>query len=270
MSNEFHHKRRYSAYFMAPLWIALAVCGMGVAFLLGGYLIADDWSRQDKQTLETYKTVSPSSALALAADAVKHDRVEFGVYRDLLRAALAEQEAGARQAAWRSIRDVLEYGGAFADDLRAELKKMAPQVFITTTTNSAGVAAGSSLERELRDGGKTVVDREALDPAQISESKVFCYSADTCKDAKALVAVLRSKGYSLNDADTSIRAQDNSSDEATMLYDAKVIRIVLMDPKESLSAPSASLGPGPGPGKKPSSGKVARHASRKPTEVAHQ
>jgi len=39
MSNEFKHTQRYSRYFMAPVWIALALCGMVLAFLLGGYLI---------------------------------------------------------------------------------------------------------------------------------------------------------------------------------------------------------------------------------------
>jgi len=242
MSNEFKHGQRHSRYFMAPVWIALALCGMVLTFLLGGYLIADDWSRQDKKTLDAYKLVSPSSALELAAEAVKHDRIEFGVYRDLLRAALTEQEAGAREAAWRSIRDVLQYGGAFADDLRAELKKMAPQVFITTTTSPAGVAAGTLLEKELRDGGKTIVDRQALDPAQISESKVSCYSADTCKDAKAFVPVLLSKGYNLREADATSRAEDISSDEATTLYNAKIIRIVLADPKQTPAAAQTSGG----------------------------
>jgi len=268
VSNEFHHKRRYSRYFMAPVWIALAVCGMGAAFLLGGYLIADDWSRQDKETLDAYKTASPSSVLALAAEAVKHDRIEFGVYRDLLRAALAEQDAQARSVAFRSIRDVLQYGGAFADDLRAELKRMAPQVLVTTTTTKAGVDAADAVERELRDIGMTIVNSDARDPAQIGESKVFCYSADTCKDAKALVPVLRSKGYTLVDADMSSRAEDNSSDEAATLYNAKLIRIVLSDPKQSPPPASASLGPGPN--KKPPSGKATRHASRKAIEVAHQ
>jgi hypothetical protein len=243
MSNEFKHGQRHSRYFMAPVWIALALCAVVSAFLLGGYLIADDWSRQDKKTLDAYKSVNPSSVLELAAEAVKHDRIEFGVYRDLLRASFAQQEAGAHEVAWRSIRDVLQYGGAFANDLRAELKQMAPQVFITTTTSPAGMTAGTLLEKELRDVGETIVNRQALDPAQISESKVFCYSADTCKDAKALVPVLRSKGYTLGEADTSNRAEDNSSDEATMLYNAKVIRVVLLDPKQSQSTTQTPAAP---------------------------
>jgi hypothetical protein len=263
MSSEFNHKRRYSRYFMAPVWIALAFCAVVIAFLLGGYLIADEWSRQDKEAIDAYKPVSPSSALERAAEAVKHDRIEFGVYRDLLRAALAEQDAAAREVAWRSIRDVLQYGGAFADDLRAELKQMAPQVFITTTTSPVGVAAGTLLEKELRDVGKTIVDRQALDPAQISESKVSCYSPDTCKDAKALVPVLRSKGYNtLSEVDTSSRAEDNSSDEATMLYNAKVIRIVLLDPKQSQSVVSSSPLPGPPPQRRHAAGKGFKIARR--------
>ena len=81
----------------------------------------------------------------------------------------------------------------------------------------------------------TIVNRHALDPTQITESKVFCYSADTCKDAKTLVPLLRDQEAIIcsASADTSSRAEDNSSDEATMLYNAKVIRVVLLDPKQS-------------------------------------
>jgi hypothetical protein len=266
MSNEFKHGQRHSRYFMTPVWIALALCGMGVAFVLGGYLIADDWSRQDKTTLDAYKTASPSSALELAAEAVKHDRIEFGVYRDLLRATLAEQDARARSVAFRSIRDVLQYGGAFADDLKAELKGMAPQVFITTTTSKAGIEAGNALEAELRDVGMAIVNREARDPAQIGESKVSCYGADTCKDAKTLVPLLRGRGYALGDADTSSRSEDNSDDMAATLYGAKVIRVALMDPKQTQSAAATPHAPSP----KPHAGKQARRTVKKPVQTANR
>jgi hypothetical protein len=263
MSNEFKHGQRHSRNFMAPVWIALALSGMGVAFVVGGYLIADDWSRQDKITLDVFKTASPSSALDYAAEAVKHDRIEFGVYRDLLRATLAEQDAQARSLAFRSIRDVLQYGGAFADDLKAELKGMAPQVFITTTTSKPSIEAGNALETELRDIGMTVVNREARDPAQIAESKVSCYGADTCKDAKTLVPLLRARGYpTLGDADTSTRSEDNSDDMAAALYNAKVIRVALLDPKQTQSAQAQ--------GSK-SHGKQASHRNaKKPVQTANR
>ncbi len=244
MSNEFKHGQRHSRYFMAPVWVALAVCGMGGAFLLGGYLIADEWSRQDKETLAAYQSASPSSALDRAADAVEHGRIEFGVYRGLLRAALAEQNAEVRSVAFRSIRDVLQYGGAVADDLRAELKGMAPQVFITTTTSEAGIEAGKALENELRHVGMTIVNREARDPVQIGESKVSCYGADTCKDAKTLVPLLRARGYTLGEADASNRSEENSNDLAAALYGAKMIRVALMDPKQSQSAAAPPRAPG--------------------------
>ena len=266
MSNEFRHGQRHSRYFMAPVWIALALCGMGGAFVLGGTLIADDWSRQDKMTIDAYKTASPSSVLGLAAEAVKHDRIEFGVYRDLLRAALAEQDAQARSVAFRSIHDVLQYGGAFADDLKAELKGMAPQVFITTTTSKAGIEAGNALETELRDMGMAIVYREARDPAQIGESKVSCYGVDTCKDAKTLVPLLRSRGYaSLGDADTSSRSEDNFNDMATTLYNAKVIRVALMDPKTQSAA-----APPPAPSPKPQAGKQAHRTVKKLVHTANR
>jgi hypothetical protein len=284
MSNQFHHKLRYSRYFMAPVWIALALCGMGVAFLLGGALVTDEWSRQDNEKLAEYKPGgpivvpvaseskadgsvgnpgttensppkpeslsslvwrSPASALEWAAEGVKHERIEFAIYRNLLRAALAQQDAGAHQIAFRSIRDVLQYGGAFADDLKAELKGMAPQVFITTTTSQAGIDAGVALETELRDVGMTVVNRDARDPAQIGESKVSCYSADTCKDARTLVPLLRGRGYGVTEADASSRSEDNSDDMAATLYGAKVIRVALMDPKPTQSVAVTPPAPSP-------------------------
>jgi hypothetical protein len=118
MLSESHHKRRSSRYFLAPLWMALALCACVLAFLLGGYMVTDEWAKQDKDTL----TESP---LERAADGVKHDRLEFSVYRNLLHAALTDQDS--RPAAFNSIRDVLGFGGAFADDLKADLKAMAPQ-----------------------------------------------------------------------------------------------------------------------------------------------
>lgn len=184
---------------------------------------------------------SPASALEWAAEGVKHDRIEFAIYRNLLRAALAQQDASAHAMAFRSIRDVLQYGGAVADDLKAELKGMAPQVFITTTTTNAGVAAGEALEKELRNVGMTVVSREKTDPAQIGGSKVACYGAETCKDAKGLVVLLRGKGYDVREADASSRSEDNSDDMAASLYGAKVIRVALMDPKQTPSVAPPSV-----------------------------
>jgi hypothetical protein len=312
MSNQFHHKLRYSSYFMAPVWIALALGGMGVAFLLGGALVTDEWSRQDNDKLAEYKPgvplggpgatepvvdrgageavvnsqaggssvlkrgsswsalawMSPSSALEWAAEGVKHDRIEFAVYRNLLRAALAEQDASAHAVAFRSIRDVLQDGGGFAKDLRAELESMAPQVFLTTSTSPAGAQAGDSLANELRTAGMAIASRTFLDPSQINESKVACYSADTCKDAKALVPLLRLKGYTtLGDADTSSRAEDNSVDKAMALYQAKMIRIVLVDPKPSQTTASTVAGPRSTPQRPKNS---AHRTVKKPVQTASQ
>jgi hypothetical protein len=273
-----------------------------VAFLLGGALVTDEWSRQDNEKLASYKPGapvvvpvaseskpdgslgnltpensppkpeslstliwrSPASALDWAAEGVKHDRIEFAIYRNLLRAALAQQDAGAHQIAFRSIRDVLQYGGAFADDLKAELKGMAPQVFITTTTSQAGIDAGVALEKELRDVGMTIVNRDARDPAQIGESKVSCYGADTCKNARTLVPLLRGRGYVVTEADTSSRSEDNSDDMAASLYGAKVIRVALMDPKQTQSAVATPSASGP----KLHAGKTAHRAVKKPVQTA--
>jgi hypothetical protein len=305
MSNQFHHKHSYSRHFMAPVWIALALGGMGVAFLLGGAVVTDEWSRQDNEKLAEYKPGgpvvvpvaseskadgsvgnvgtteasppkpeslstlvwrSPASALEWAAEGVKHDRIEFAIYRNLLRATLAQQDAGAHQIAFRSIRDVLQYGGAFADDLKAELKGMAPQVFITTTTSQAGIDAGVALEKELRDVGMTIVNRDARDPVQIGESKVSCYGADTCKDARTLLPLLRGRGYAVTQADASSRSEENSDDMAATLYGAKVIRVALMDPKLTQSAEATPHASGP----KPHAGKTAHRAVKKPVQTANR
>jgi hypothetical protein len=304
MSNQFHHRHSYSRHFMAPVWIALALGGMGVAFLLGGAVVTDEWSRQDNEKLAEYKPGapvvvpvpseskadgsvgnltpessppkseslstlvwrSPASALEWAAEGVKHDRIEFAIYRNLLRATLAQRDAGAHQIAFRSIRDVLQYGGAFADDLKAELKGMAPQVFITTTTSQAGIDAGVALEKELRDVGMTIVNRDARDPVQIGESKVSCYGADTCKDARTLLPLLRGRGYAVTQADASSRSEENSDDMAATLYGAKVIRVALMDPKLTQSAEATPHASGP----KPHAGKTAHRAVKKPVQTANR
>jgi hypothetical protein len=294
MSNQFHHRHSYSRHFMAPELIALSLGGMGVAFLLGGAVVTDEWSRQDNEKLAEYKPGapvvvpvpseskadgsvgnltpessppkseslstlvwrSPASALEWAAEGVKHDRIEFAIYRNLLRATLAQQDAGAHQIAFRSIRD----------DLKAELKGMAPQVFITTTTSQAGIDAGVALEKELRDVGMTIVNRDARDPVQIGESKVSCYGADTCKDARTLLPLLRGRGYAVTQADASSRSEENSDDMAATLYGAKVIRVALMDPKLTQSAEATPHASGP----KPHAGKTAHRAVKKPVQTANR
>jgi hypothetical protein len=182
-----------------------------------------------------------------------------------LRAALAQQEASAHEIAFRSIRDLLQYGGPAADDLKAELKGMAPQVFITTTTSDAGVAAGIALEKELRNVGMTVVSVDKSDQAQIGGSKVSCYGAETCKDAKGLVGLLRGKGYDVVQADTSSRSEDNSDDMASTLYGAKVIRVALTDPKPTQTAAAT-----PASSPKARVGKQAHRIAKPPVRLAGQ
>ena len=258
MLSESHHKRRYSRYFMAPLWIALAFCAVALAFLLGGYLVTDEWAKEDKDTL----TELP---LQRAAEGVKHDRIEFSVYHNLLHAALTEQAS--RPAAFDSIRDVLAYGGAFAEDLKADLKAMAPQVVMITTTSQAGVSAADALGDDLKAIGMAVATRQTLDPGQINGSKVSCYSADTCKDAKSLVTLLRARGYDVGEPDTSSRSEDNSGDVAATLYRAKVIQVALMDPKQSQSAATTAARPRSAP---PRPKQAAHRTGKKPVQTANR
>ena len=88
------------------------------------------------------------------------------------------------------------------------------------------------------------------------------------KDAKALVPLLRLKGYTaLGDADTSSRAEDNSVDKAMALYQAKMIRIVLVDPMPSQTTTSTVAGPRSTP-QRPK--KSAHRTLKKPVQTASQ
>ena len=146
---------RHSRYFMAPVWISLALCGMVASFLLGGALVTDEWSRQDNDRLAPYKPgglfaepgaseptatargdgaggapgtgetsplkpasvsdlvwKSPASALECAAEGVKHDRIEFAVYRQFVaRCAWRNRTAGAHAIVSQHPRRA-RYGGA--------------------------------------------------------------------------------------------------------------------------------------------------------------
>ena len=54
MSSEFNHRRRHSRHF----WLrcgSRSGLGMVASFLLGGDLMADDWSRQEHERLAQYK-----------------------------------------------------------------------------------------------------------------------------------------------------------------------------------------------------------------------
>ena len=144
---------------------------------------------------------------------------------------------------------------------------MAPQVVMVTTTNQAGVSAANSLADDLKAIGMAVATRQKLEPGQINGTKVSCYSADTCKDAKSLVSLLRARGFDVGDPDASSRAEDNSADGAEIMYNAKVIRVALMDPKRSQLAASTS----PASAQTPSRPRKAAHRTvKKPVQTANR
>ena len=63
----------------------------------GGTVGTSENSPPKLESLFTLVWRSPASALDWAAEGVKHERIEFAIYRNLLRAALAQQDAGAHQ-----------------------------------------------------------------------------------------------------------------------------------------------------------------------------
>ena len=204
MLNESHHKHASSRYFMAPLWIALALCGVASPFFLAVTSSPTNGRRQDKDTLTPYKPgglfagpgaseptatargdgaggapgtgetsplkpasvsdlvwKSPASALERAAEGVKHDRIEFAIYRRLLRAALAEQDASAPHGVSQHSR-CAAVRRRFRRRPQGRSQRHGATGRHHHDDDQAGVAAGDALEKELRNVGMTVVTREKM------------------------------------------------------------------------------------------------------------
>jgi hypothetical protein len=236
-NNTFSQRPRYSRYFWTPVYLFLGLC-VGLALLvLGGYIVLQQWAEDDYADLVVATMQSPSAGLSRAEALLLEDRIDFALYRDLLRTALVHQDADLRSAANQSIANVLGSGRAFADVLKTELAAMPPQVFIMTTRTDAGVSGGQTLEVELKERGVDVVSRKARDPAGISKTQVVCYDRSECKEtAQSVVNLLREWGYDVADA----KPGDNVEDSA-MILDRKRVDVVLADIKRTGPAPSGTV-----------------------------
>jgi hypothetical protein len=130
--------KKYSKYFWMPVWIVAVSCVAVVIFQAGSF--ADYWSLDSeyRDNLAVDAIQNPGKALEVAEEGVRTGRLDFALYRSLLRAALSGPGEETPDGTFQSIARVLSSGGSFAKDLQRELASMPPHVFVVTAMNPRG------------------------------------------------------------------------------------------------------------------------------------
>ncbi|MFZ0841079.1 MAG: hypothetical protein WAM77_26750 [Xanthobacteraceae bacterium] len=215
-----------------PVKICLAGCAGAVLYFAGGYINDQEWLKREGADLAVRAMSSPSGLLEEAEKRLEDGRIAFSVYSDLLEVALDQQDADVRATAFKTMDKLLASRLAFAGDLQRWLASMPPQVFITTT----GGSHGSDLEKELKFRGMHVIVKNTDRPKEVTKTAVFCYDPDPCQQtAHSVVDLLQEEGYAVAkptppENGFGVTAQD---DDATKLFNKKLIDIVLADEKKS-------------------------------------
>jgi hypothetical protein len=188
-------KPRRSKNFWTPIWITAIISAGGIAFSVGQYLTEQQWADADQNALAVDSMSSPRFALAEAERQLLDDRIDFAVYRDLLRGALGRADPEVRSAAYQSIHRVLAAGRGCSDALKKELASMPTQVFIRASDQ--GASAAQDIEQKLKRRDTAVVIQETQNPSnKISKTEVLCYDQEVCKQSgQAVVNLLREDGY---------------------------------------------------------------------------
>ena len=96
---------------------------------------------------------SPASALEWAAEGVKHDRIEFAIYRHLLRAALGGTGSQARRDGVSTAFAMSCSMAALSPTISRPTQRHGATGFHDHDDDQAGVAAGDALEKELQTSG---------------------------------------------------------------------------------------------------------------------
>ena len=227
---------RKSNYFWTPVYAALLACAGVLLFEVSEYQNQQERSIEDANDLAVRAMGNPSEALKVAEQRLEAGRIDFPLYRDMLKKALSQQDPDVHVAAFESMDKLLALKLASAKDLRNDLASWPAQVLITTT--EAGGSAGTNIEAELKIRGIPVVVQKTGYPKEISKTEVYCYEPDTCKQtAQSVVDVLQEKGYPIakpiqpGDGLDSVGPAEN--DNAEKLFQMKRIEIVLADDKKS-------------------------------------
>ncbi len=121
-------KPHRSKNFWMPIWITGIICVGGIAFSVGQYLTQQQWAEADNNALAADSMENPRYALAEAERELLDDRIDFPLYRDLLRGALNRADPEVRSAAYQSIHRVLASGRGCANALKKELASMPTQM----------------------------------------------------------------------------------------------------------------------------------------------
>ena len=188
-------KPHRSKSFWTPIWITGIICVGGIAFSVGQYLTQQQWAEADNNALAADSMENPRYALAEAERELLDDRIDFPLYRDLLRGALNWADPEVRSAAYQSIHRVLASGRGCANALKKELASMPTQVFIRTSDQDA--SAAQDVEQKLKRRDTAVVILETQNPgAKISKTEVLCYDQHVCKESgQSVVNLLHEEGY---------------------------------------------------------------------------
>lgn len=190
-------KPRRSANFWTPIWITAIGCASVVAFLLGQYVIQQQWGDESKAVLAIEAMRSPSDALEEAERQLLADRIDYSIYRDLLREALSRTDPEVRNAAYRSIHAVLASDRGYADLLKKELAALPTQVFIVATRESASDA--QDIEQKLMRRETAMVIQDPSVKA-IAKTQVLCHDQDVCKQtAPSVINLLHEEGYEVEE-----------------------------------------------------------------------
>jgi hypothetical protein len=227
---------RNSKYFWTPVWAVLLGCASVLLFETTDYLNQKERAIQDADDLTVRAMGSRSDALKVAEQRLEAGRIDFSLYRDMLKKALSQQDPDEYVAAFESMDKLLATKLALAKDLRKDLASWPAQVLITTT--EAGGSAGSNIEKELKIRGIPVVVQTSGYPKEIGRTEVFCFEQNACNQtAQSVIDVLQEKGYPVAKATRpgdGLDAPAQDDDDAAKLFKKKRIEIVLADEKKSL------------------------------------
>ena len=227
-----------TSFWMPVLIVALGCAGVALVQITD-YLNQNERSMQDASDLTVRAMGSRSDVLRVAEERLEAGRIGFSVYRDLLRAALTQEDPDEQLAAFESMDKLFASGLAFAKDLRKDLASWPAQVLITTT--EAGGSVGSNIEKELKLRGMDVIVQKSGDPKGMIKTEVRCHEQNVCKqNTQAVIDVLQQEGYPVAKAtgpgDGDDAAEPTQNDAAANLFQKKRIEIVLAEEKKSAPA----------------------------------
>jgi hypothetical protein len=218
---------RRSTLFWAPVFIFAAVAGGVGIFEYGQVTEERERSGADHVMLAVTAVRDPADALQVAERQLVSGTIEFGVYRDLLQAALSRSDYQLDNAAYGSIQRVLANGRSSGERLKKWLPSLPTEVFITTSDKDAA----HDIEQKLKRPGTDVVIAAAGKP--FGKTQVSCYDQDVCKQtAPAVVNLLHEQGYDVD----PVKVSDGSAGLGNRI-DIQLAELTVSKPSKPASKP---------------------------------